>query len=82
MKIKDIYIGKEYKLISDRKSTVGCSSKYFSIFKNKQVVVLNKLNNFNNKNTIHIQGLCQLNDVFELVSFWCSPYDLVESESI
>jgi len=76
MRVKDIYVGEYYILKSDKKSKVGCSFRYFKEFQNTQVLVLNKLNAFNNRNTVRIQGLSENNGKFELVSFWVSPYDL------
>jgi hypothetical protein len=80
MNIKDIEVGEYYKLASNRKSRVGCAKDFFEKLHNKEVLVLNKLNNFNNKNIIQIQGVCEVDDHFELVNFWCSPYDLKEKE--
>ena len=76
MKIKDVHVGHHYTLSIGKRSRKGCSEVFFDIFKDKDVLVLNKLNNFNNKNTINIQGICERNGTYELVSFWCSPYDL------
>jgi len=80
MKVKDITVGEYYILASDKKSRMGCSTEYFKKLWNTEVLVLNKLNNFNNKNTINIQGISKIGDSFELVSFWCSPYDLKKKE--
>jgi hypothetical protein len=80
MNIKDIEVGEYYKLASNRKSRVGCAEDFFKKLHNKEVLVLNKLNNFNNKNTIHIQGLDQNGNSLSLVSFWCSPYDLKKKD--
>lgn len=78
MKIKEVLVGGHYMLAASKKSKVGGSGLYFELLKGEQVFVLNKLNNFNNKNTVHIQGICHNDNHFELVSFWCSPYDLKE----
>jgi hypothetical protein len=78
MKIKEIEVGHQYILNASKKSRLGCSEEYFKVFLGERVIVLNKLNNFNNKNTVNIQGICYYNKQYELVSFWCSPYDLRE----
>lgn len=81
MKIKDIEVGQNYKLISSKKSRVGCAAPYFELFKDEDLLVLSKYNNFNNKNIVQVQGVCQKGDIIELVSFWCSPYDLKETSA-
>jgi len=78
LKIKDVHVGQSYILSDNKKSRLGCSWMYFDTFKNTKVLVTEKLNNFNNKNTIRIQNLSSKDDTYELVSFWCSPYDLKE----
>jgi len=80
MKLKDIKVGENYELISKRKSRVGCSKEYFEVFKKTPVTVLKRLNNFNNKNILQIQGVIhdEILGPMELVNFWCSPYDLKE----
>jgi hypothetical protein len=78
MKAKDIEVGEYYILASNKKSRMACSAEYFTKLRNQEVLVLTKLNNFNNNNTIQIQGICKTDKHFELVSFWCSPYDLKE----
>ena len=78
MKAKDIEVGEYYILASNKKSRTACSKEYFTKLWKQEVLVLTKLNNFNNSNTIQIQGICKSEDHFELVSFWCSPYDLKE----
>jgi hypothetical protein len=80
MNIKEIEVGEYYILASKRKSRLGCSKEYFKKLYNQEVLVLNKLNNFNNKNTINIQGLIIENGVCHIASFWCSPYDLKKKE--
>jgi hypothetical protein len=69
MNIKDIEVGEYYKLASNRKSRVGCAKDFFEKLHNKEVLVLNKLNNFNNKNIIQVQGLHQNGNSLSLVSF-------------
>jgi len=76
MNSKDINVGEYYVLASNKKSREGCSKEYFKKLWNVKVMVVKKLNNFNNRNTIYIQGLVETNGSFNLVSFWCSPYDL------
>lgn len=76
MKIKEIELGSEYTLTSNTNSRVGTARLYFEEFNNKKVTVLNKLNNYSNKNIINIQGICLVGDSYQLVSFWCSPHDL------
>lgn len=78
MKIKDVKVGGNYILAASKKSRIGGAKEYFERLLGESVFVLNKLNNFNNKNTVLIQGICQKDQHFELVSFWCSPYDLKE----
>jgi hypothetical protein len=80
MKLKDINVGEYYILASNKKSKVACAEYYFQKLWKHEVLVLTKLNNFNNKNIIQIQGVCEVDDHFELVNFWCSPYDLKEKE--
>ena len=74
MKAKDIEIGEEYELVSYKKSRPGCSESYFKQFMNSKVLVLKKFNNFYSKNTIKIQVLDH--ELSQLITFWCSPYDL------
>jgi len=78
MKIKDIVPGEYYILARDKKSRIGCAKGCFKNMLNQKIQVLKKLNNFNNSNTIYIQGIQKNDTGFELVSFWCSPYDLKE----
>jgi len=78
MKNKDIIVGNHYILASNKKSTMGCARKYFKDLQNCEVQVIKKLNNFHNKNTIFINGIFQNGNNFDLVGFWCSPYDLKE----
>jgi hypothetical protein len=78
MNIKEIHVGEYYKLTSIKKSRPGCSETYFELFKNTPMLVTEKLNNFNNKNIIRIQSMVNTGNKYELVSFWCSPYDLKE----
>jgi len=76
MKTKEIEVGQFYLLGSMNHSRVGSSSKYFKSLQGESVLVIEKLNNYGNKNTIRIQGIHLNQDTYEGVSFWCSPYDL------
>lgn len=76
MKLKDIQVGGEYILGPPRHSRTGCSTEYFDTLENKPVTVITKLNNYNNKNTIQIIGMIDKETQVEIVTFWCSPYDL------
>jgi len=78
LKNKDIIIGGNYILASGRRSRMGCSKDFFKKLINTKVNVIDKLNNFNNKNTVQIQGIIENNTRFELITLWCSPYDLKE----
>jgi hypothetical protein len=81
MKIKDVHVGEKYTLTGCKHSTPGASLEFFKILADKEVHVVSKLNNFNNKNTICIQGIVPQKDKFIAVSFWCSPYDLRQKKT-
>jgi len=76
MKTKEIIVGNEYYLRGYKHSAPGGSIEYFKILSGEKVHVLKKLNNFNNKNTIQVQGIVLEPEGYVSVSFWCSPYDL------
>ena len=76
MTTKNIILDSKYILKSSSKSIAGCAAKYFAALSGKEVKVISKINNFNNANTIKIEALCENFSSVELVSFWCSPYDL------
>jgi len=78
MKIKEVIIGNQYKLLGRRNSNGGCSKDYFKLLKGKPVQVLTKLSNFKNSNTVQVQGVCEINNETLLVEFWCSSFDLAE----
>lgn len=73
MRHKDIQIGDIYQLTSIKRSNHGCSNKHFKQLLGKEVIVIDKYNDYKSKNSIRIQGRIKPN---LLVSIWCSPYDL------
>lgn len=78
MKHKEILIGQEYILKSERYSRPAASLKYFKALRNKVIRVVDKYNDLKNKNVIRIEGILDDN----IIEMWCSPYDLgIKNES-
>jgi hypothetical protein len=80
MKVKDIELGVSYKLNSRIASTVGCASKAFSLFMNKEIIALKKLHNYKANNDVFVQGFDEIGN--SLYSFWCSAFDLREVKKV
>jgi hypothetical protein len=76
MKVRDIVIGDEYLLSTIRSSSQGCSSQFFQKFHDTKVMVLKKLINYKANNDVFVQVHDQVEN--NLVSFWCSAFDLSE----
>jgi len=74
MRPKDITVGREYYLVSSKKSKVGCAQEYFTNFKGMKMVVIERLNNFNAINNVLVRGFDHTKMIF--IQFWCSAYDL------
>ena len=78
MKAKDIIIGQPYVLARSTNSKPGMSMQYMDIFRDNilELIALENLLSYDNRNTVRVQGMCEIEGKHQAVSFWCSPFDL------
>lgn len=72
MKHKEVQIGGDYILKSNKYSNPAASKRMFEQLLGKRVTVVDKYSDLKNKNVIRIEGIVE----DTIVEMWCSPYDL------